>query len=151
MNTTEKAQKIETIEQLRELARENLVECFIVLTGGLRSSKRLMYFPRNGEWMWYVWNLVDDTEQVLTEEQLLSDDYGNIGKALRTGNLYLNKEENRDWVIAELRRLADDAEGIRALLPTLPLKQWADGTIDTSFERYDLAWILRFIADMLEE
>ena len=53
----------------------------------------------------------------------------------------------------KLRRLAIDAEGLTAALPTLPVKQWLDGTvadatIDVCFEDYDLAKFLQFVADV---
>ncbi len=53
----------------------------------------------------------------------------------------------------KLRRLAIEAEGLTAALPTLPVKQWLDGTVtdatkDVYFEDYDLAKFLQFVADV---
>jgi hypothetical protein len=56
-------------------------------------------------------------------------------------------------ICRRLRRLAIEAKGLKASLPTLPLKKWFDGTIqnadvDVFFEEYDLAKLLQFIADV---
>ena len=59
----------------------------------------------------------------------------------------------RGQIVHKLRRLAIEAEGLTAALPTLPVKQWLDGTMadatkDVFFENHDLAGLLRFIADV---
>jgi len=61
--------------------------------------------------------------------------------------------QRRSYLTKKLRRLSVEAEDIRASLPTLPLEKWFDGTIgdatiDVFFEEYDLAKLLRFIADV---
>ena len=53
----------------------------------------------------------------------------------------------------KLRRLVIEAEGLTAALPAMPVKKWLDGTVadatkDVYFEDYDLAKLLRFIADV---
>ena len=55
----------------------------------MRSRYLLSY---DGESMFWLTSLADDTEQVLTEEQLLNEDYTNIGKAMENGALYLDEE-----------------------------------------------------------
>jgi hypothetical protein len=64
----------------------------------------------------------------------------------------LEEIQRRDSLAQRLRRMAIEAEGLRASLPTLPVSKWLDGTIhdvriDVCFEEYDLAELLRFIAD----
>jgi len=59
----------------------------------------------------------------------------------------------RSYLTDKLRRLSVEAEGLKASLPTLPIAKWFDGTIedatiDVFFEKYDLAKLLRFIADV---
>jgi hypothetical protein len=61
--------------------------------------------------------------------------------------------DRMDLLTRKLRRLAVESEGINAVLPTDPLEKWFDGTYedteqDMVFEKYDLAKLLRFIADV---
>ena len=70
-----KDRRIKKIEQLKELAKDGL-DCFILLNGGLRSSKHIRYYPDDNSF--YVLNLIDDSEQELTESQILDSAYSNI-------------------------------------------------------------------------
>ncbi len=81
-----KDRRIRNIEQLKELAKNGL-DCFILLYGRLRSSKFIQYDPDDK--MFYVFNLIDDTEQNLTEEQILDSRYTNIGEAMQKGALII--------------------------------------------------------------
>ena len=73
-----KDRRIRTIDQLKELAKdENGLDCFILLNGGLRSSKHIRYYPNDNSFC--VFNLIDDSEQELTEAQILDSSYTNIG------------------------------------------------------------------------
>ena len=61
--------------------------------------------------------------------------------------------QRRRHLTEKLRRLSVEANGLKISLPTLPLEKWFDGTIqdatiDVFFEEYDLAKLLRFIADV---
>lgn len=76
--------RIRTIKQLKELAKKG-VECFILLNGGLRSSKYIRFCPEDNSF--YVLNYIDDTEQELTESQILDSEYTNIGQAMKKGAL----------------------------------------------------------------
>ena len=65
----------------------------------------------------------------------------------------LDEIQRRSQVTAKLRKLAIEAEGLTGALPTLPVKQWLDGSVtdatkDMFFENHDLAGLLRFIADV---
>jgi len=65
----------------------------------------------------------------------------------------LDKIQRRSQIVQKLRKLAIESEGLKAALPTLPVDKWLDGTvadatIDVFFEEYDLAKLLRFIADV---
>jgi uncharacterized protein YaaR (DUF327 family) len=79
--------RIRTIEQLKELAKKGL-ECFILLNGGLRSSKYISYNPDGNKF--YVFNYIDDSEQELTESQLLDSEYTNIAEAIEKGALIMD-------------------------------------------------------------
>ena len=79
-----KDRRIRKIEQLKELAKDGL-DCFILLNGGLRSSKYIRYCPDDNSF--YVLNLIDDSEQELTESQILDSEYTNIGEAMKKGAL----------------------------------------------------------------
>ncbi len=84
-----KDKRIRTIEQLKELAkRESGLDCFILLNGGLRSSKHIRYYPDDNSF--YVLNLIDDSEQELTEAQILDSAYSNIGEAIEKGALIMD-------------------------------------------------------------
>lgn len=84
-----KDKRIRTIEQLKELAKnENGLDCFILLNGGLRSSKHIRYYPDDNSF--YVLNLIDDSEQELTEAHILDSSYTNIGEAMRKGALIMD-------------------------------------------------------------
>lgn len=95
---------IRDLDHLKELAgREDGVECFIMLNGGARSSKRIRYYPNGGmtawddamifddagetnyrdglEIAWHVDNEIDDSECDYTTDAALLR-YSNIGRAL---------------------------------------------------------------------
>jgi len=82
-----KDRRIKTIEQLKELAKDGL-DCFILLNGGLRSSKHIRYYPDDNSF--YVLNLIDDSEQELTEAQILDSSYTNISEAMKKGALIMD-------------------------------------------------------------
>ena len=83
-----KDKRIRTIGQLKKLAVDGGVDCFILLNGGLSSSKHIEYFPDDNSF--YVFNLIDDSEQELTESQILDRSYSNIGKAMKKGALIMD-------------------------------------------------------------
>lgn len=87
--TKTKDKRIRTIRQLKGLAKgDNGLDCYILLNGNLRSSKYIRYNSEDNSF--YVLNLIDDSEQELTESQLLDSGYSNIGEALRKGALIMD-------------------------------------------------------------
>jgi len=82
-----KDMRIKTIAQLKDLSEKGL-ECFILLNGGLRSSKFIRYNPDDNSF--YVFNYIDDSEDVLTEAQILDKSFGNIAKAIEKGALIMD-------------------------------------------------------------
>ena len=84
-----KDKRITTIEQLKELAKREMgLDCFILLNGGLRSSKHIRYYPDDNSF--FVLNLIDGSEQELTESQILDSAYSNIGEAMKKGCLIMD-------------------------------------------------------------
>jgi hypothetical protein len=83
-----KDKRIRTIEQLKELAKKGGLECYILLNGGMRSSKYIRYYPDENSF--YVLNYIDDSEQELTEAQILDSAYSNIGEAMEKGALIMD-------------------------------------------------------------
>jgi hypothetical protein len=71
---------IDNIEKLKELSK-NGIECHIRLNGGLRSSKYIFY--NEAKKRFEIINYIDDTEQSLTEKQLMDSQYTNIGVAMQ--------------------------------------------------------------------
>lgn len=79
--------QIKTIEELkREAQDEQDTEFFILLRSYLRSSKRIIWDEDDKRF--YIINFIDDTEQVLTEAQLMDKSYTNIGYAMTKGALF---------------------------------------------------------------
>lgn len=65
----------------------------------------------------------------------------------------LDEIERRGLLVRKLRLLAVEAKGLTASLPTMPVKNWLDGTVadatkDVYFKDHDLAKLLQFIADV---
>jgi len=88
-NQETKPIRIRTIEQLKVLAKaENGLDCFILLNGGLRSSKYIRYQADDNSF--YVMNFIDGSEQELTERQILDSAYSNIGEAMKKGALIMD-------------------------------------------------------------
>ena len=85
-NQESKDKRIRTIEQLKELAKnEKGLDCHILFNGGMRSSKHVRYYPDDNSF--YILNFIDDSEQELSESQIFDSAYSNIGKALKKGVL----------------------------------------------------------------
>ena len=73
---------MEKIISVNELKTEEVTEYFILLNGGLRSSKNISF----NDDVFTVHNEIDDTFQKLTEAELLTD--SNIGDAIALGAFY---------------------------------------------------------------
>jgi len=80
--------KIESIEQLKKIAK-NGCDCFILLCGYMRSSKHIWYDEDAKQFE--IINLIDGSEQCLTEEQIMDKDFTNIGHAISKGALFNDK------------------------------------------------------------
>lgn len=79
-----------------------------------------------------------------------------VGEAIEAeaaGEDQIGQLKRRHQIVQQLRVLAVKSHGLTASLPTLPIARWLDGTIedatkDVYFKDYDLAKLLRFIADV---
>ena len=65
----------------------------------------------------------------------------------------MNELQMRELIAAKLRHLAVEARGLKADLPAVPVEKWLDGTVidagaDVYCQQYDLAKLLRYIADV---
>lgn len=77
---------IKDIKELKKLAaKEDGIDCFILLNGNCKSSKHIKYDKEDKKFE--VINFIDDTEQLLTEEELHTA--SNIGEALKKNALIL--------------------------------------------------------------
>lgn len=91
---------IENIEQLNYLLDlKDQVDCFITLNGGMKSSKSIWYDKDTKQYT--ILNEIDDSEDVLTEEELFLEDKTLIGAAMLTKNLVLYSYmlDNIDFVV----------------------------------------------------
>ena len=79
--------KIMSIEDLKRESKEGAE--FLILLGEhgvLRSSKSIVWQEDIG--IFFVRNHIDDTEQELTEEQIMDREYTNLGYAMTRGALF---------------------------------------------------------------
>lgn len=74
--------KILNMDQLKAESKNGL-DCFILLNGGLKSSKHIWYDVESNQFE--VINFIDDTEVCLTEAELYTK--SNIGEAIKKGAL----------------------------------------------------------------
>lgn len=82
---------IMTMEKLKELAsHEDGLECSIILKGGMISRKKINF---DGE-IFYIFNYIDESEQELTEIELMDKSKTNIGEALKNSSLVYWPGEN---------------------------------------------------------
>lgn len=94
--------KVESLDHLISLAKEEHVDCFITLgeSGAFRSSKSIRYYEPQPTERYHktgkfdVYNDIDDTFQTLWPSQLWTR--SNIGPAIDSGTLYVRQiEESR--------------------------------------------------------
>lgn len=80
-----KPEQINSIEQLKKESSESK-EFFILLNFNMRSSKDI-HWDENRR-TFDICNHIDDSQQELTEEQIMDENYTNIGEAIRKGAFY---------------------------------------------------------------
>lgn len=73
---------IKSIEKLKQLANnDDGLECFILLAGGVKSSKLIKYDKLNDKF--YIINYIDSITQELKSNLLTNKKYTNIGEVIR--------------------------------------------------------------------
>ena len=78
--------QIKTIARLKELAsRKEGVDCHLKLQFGIVSRKHITYDNDDG---FYVHNLVDGSDQVLSEQEVMDEKCTNIGAWMKGGALF---------------------------------------------------------------
>lgn len=77
--------RITTLERLKEEAREG-AGFFILLSRKLRSSKWIVWNDYNQ--VFFITNFIDGSEQKLTEQHIMDQQYTNIGFAMSKGALF---------------------------------------------------------------
>jgi hypothetical protein len=78
--------KVNTLTQLNELIDSGKHDFYILLKGGLRSSKFIEYNDKTKKY--YVFNEIDGSDEYFTETELFNQKLTNIGYALYKGSLY---------------------------------------------------------------
>lgn len=76
--------KVKDVAHLRELVVSGKHRYFIALNFGLRSSK---YISLNGD-NFCVFNEIDGSDDILTEEEIMDTRYTNIGEAIKYGAFF---------------------------------------------------------------
>ena len=83
---SQRPQKINSQKELDDLIKNVKggypLECFVLLNFGLRSSKDISFNENND---YYVYNTVDDSEEIIVHSQLMNS---SIGEAISKGALY---------------------------------------------------------------
>lgn len=83
--------QVKTIEELRKILDKGAGEFFILMNGGMRSWKTLNYsskLDKHERNKIEILNEIDESRQVLTEENLFNDNHSIIGKAMKAGAFY---------------------------------------------------------------
>ena len=79
--------KVTSISELKSMIiDENKHDYFILLNGGLRSSKFVDVDDKCEKF--YIMNEIDGTEQELSESEIMDRDITNIGYAIENGAFY---------------------------------------------------------------
>lgn len=81
--------KVESTENLKELLRAGNTEFFIMLNGGLRSSKIITM--SKDEQTFCIENEIDGSEEELSESEIWF--FSNIGKAIDKGAFFMYQYE----------------------------------------------------------
>ena len=77
--------RIASMKQLKTESEQG-AEFFILLNHGLRSSKDIVWDAQAKKF--HIFNHIDQTEQHLTERQVLDESFTNIGYAMKKGALF---------------------------------------------------------------
>lgn len=77
--------KIKSVDELKRLSKDESIDCFIALMGGICRSSKSVFYDSEGK-TFSIINEIDDTEDVLTAKELYTN--SNIGEAIDKGAFY---------------------------------------------------------------
>ncbi len=83
-------QKITSLEELKTAAGDG-ADFFILLANGLLRSSKYISYDKKSDRFW-IWNLIDNSEQNLKAENVMKKQHGNIGEAIEKGCFYKSEE-----------------------------------------------------------
>ena len=78
------ATKVNNLDHLRELIQQGHNRFFIAFNGGVRSSKHI---ELSGD-QFVVFNEIDGSDDIFTDDEIMNERYTNIGKAITLGRFY---------------------------------------------------------------
>jgi hypothetical protein len=81
------ATQVENLDHLKKLA-ENGTDFHIRLNGGFRSSKNIYYNSDNNTFE--ISHYIDDTDEYITEQELIEGKTNNVYEALQLGALWMD-------------------------------------------------------------
>ena len=82
---------VKNLKNLKALIANGYFEFLITLNGGIFSRKNIDYIKSTRKFESLNW--IDDTEQTLTEKQLMNPNWTNIGLAIKKKALIVNLEK----------------------------------------------------------
>lgn len=84
--------KINSLSELKQAIENDENEFFILLGGGhIRSSKNIRFddsIDSNEQYKFSIINEIDDSEQILSESEIMNNEFTNIGDAITKGAFY---------------------------------------------------------------
>jgi len=86
---------VENLIDFKKLLNNNYYEYRIALggTAGALFSKKYIYYDKKEKKAFNITNCIDNNKQTLTQKQLMSKKYTNIGEALKKHCLIVNLKE----------------------------------------------------------
>lgn len=78
-----KGNRFKDLEELKKVCTGRMMDCFITLNGGARSSKDIEYLPKSNSF--HIHHQIDGESETLTEKEFINSF---TGKALTLGALY---------------------------------------------------------------
>jgi hypothetical protein len=84
---------VKNLKDLKELLNEGYYEYRIALSGGIIFSRKYIYYNPKKKKPFHITNCIDDSTQDLTEKELMSKKWTNIGEAIKKNCLIVDLKE----------------------------------------------------------
>lgn len=81
-----KPQRVDSITHLRQILTKGEGEFFVLLNKYVKTTKTIYYDDDTGKY--HVENRIGDSDQELTEEEIMSEEHTIIGKAITKGAFF---------------------------------------------------------------